>query len=340
MRLSKKEEDKAGKRKANRNRKRISRYHQERKLHSRLVRTKGRRRRLKELLHDCAKQIKDNYFIDDLKAPMNNKAKPAFFSKPSVNIYFGNNQKENGLVVSRASCGFGSGKASIGLDPRTMRIHSPFGKSLDLTDLVTRAVKEEKAWAERMKGRCFNCCSIKVHYKCKDQNNNNVSKTTEWHVDVTMDKEGVPKTNNSQVPGTPVAILTFGEEKALYMRRHSTKELYDHDSLLEFRQESGSFFVLDGRDEEMHESDGKHWRHMSKFLPTSNDGVTFSFMFRAVQMETEVHKEDDTLVDKHVTAGKLKQYQQGVEQFTTEHYCCQRLMLDGKMDKLFVDFKP
>jgi len=48
-------------------------------------------------------------------------------------------------------------------------------------------------------------------------------KKTGWHVDVTQDKAtGKAKPNNSQMPNTPVAIVSFGDAKVLeFMKRYS-----------------------------------------------------------------------------------------------------------------------
>jgi hypothetical protein len=316
------------------------RYRTESKLRSGFVTLGRRKQTFKRLLYNCSLEIRKQYLKDELKAPMACKAKPAFFSKPSVNVYFGTNKSNNGGTMQRSSYGFGKGRGSIGLNPVTMSIHPPFENMLKLMDHVTKVVRESPRWNTQLGRMAFNSCSVKIYYRYKDSQKKTVSKTTEWHVDVTRDSNGTPKKDNSQVPDTPVATLTFGSAKNLWMRRHRTKEYGVHDSLLLFRQSNGSFFVLDGEDEKHHESDGMHWRHMSNMDRQVPDGVTFSFMFRVVKMTTEIHKESGLLVHPRVGPIKRVQFQKGEHLFDTHHYAEQKCITEEKLDKCFVDFKP
>ena len=323
-----------------RNNQRKTYFRKQSKLRSAFVTLGGRKKTFKRLLYNCSLEIRLQYLKDELKAPMACKAKPAFFSKPSVNVYFGTNKCNNGITMQRASYGFGKGRGSIGLNPLTMTIHPPFENMLKLMDHVTKVVRESPRWSTQLGLMAFNSCSVKIYYRYKDSQKKTVSKTTEWHVDVTRDSNGTPKKDNSQVPDTPVATLTFGSTKNLWMRRHRTKEYGVHDSLLLFRQINGSFFVLDGEDERHHESDGMHWRHMSNMDRHAPDGVTFSFMFRVVKMTTEIHKESGLLVNPRVGPVKRVQFQKGEHLFDTNHYSEQKCITEEKLDKCFVEFKP
>ena len=116
---------KASRKFLNRDYVRKHRYRMESKLRSCFVTLGRRKQTLKRLLYHCSLEIRRQYLKDDLKAPMACKAKPAFFSKPSVNVYFGTNQCNNGATMQRSSYGFGKGRGSIGLNPETMTIHPP-----------------------------------------------------------------------------------------------------------------------------------------------------------------------------------------------------------------------
>ena len=312
----------------------------ESKLRSCFVTLGRRKQTLKRLLYHCSLEIRRQYLKDDLKAPMACKAKPAFFSKPSVNVYFGTNQCNNGATMQRSSYGFGKGRGSIGLNPETMTIHPPFENMLRLMDHVTKVVRETTRWNNQLGEMAFNSCSVKIYYRYKDSKGRTVSKTTNWQVDVTRDSSGMPEKDNSQVPDTPVATLTFGATKNFWMRRHKTRDHAVHDSVLLFRQSNGSFFVLDGEDEQHHETDGMHWRHMSNMSSDVPDGVTFSFMFRVVKMTTETHKATGLLVNPKLGPVKRKQFEQGEHLFETNHYSQQRRATEEKMDDCFVEFKP
>ena len=117
----------------------------------------------KNLLYKCALEVRTNYLRDMLKAPMACDAKPAFFSKPSVNVYFGTNKRDNGTTMERASYGFGKGRGSIGLNPVTMTIYPPFESLLQLMDKVTKVVRENPQWNLQLGMNSFNSCSIKIY---------------------------------------------------------------------------------------------------------------------------------------------------------------------------------
>jgi len=324
---------------ADRNKQRICSFRKRCMLNSAFVTLGNKKRTFKRLLYLCSLEIRKFYWRDESKAPISCKAKPAFFSKPSVNVYFGTNASNNGDTMLRASYGFGKGRGSIGLNPFTMRIHTPFEKMLCLMDHVTKVVRDNPRWDNQLGKESFNSCSIKVYYKYKDTDNKTVSKPTEWHVNVTRDSSGVPNKDNSQVPETPVATLTFGATKNLWMRQHRTKKLGVQDSMILFRQKNGSFFVLDGKDESHHKKDGMHWRHKSDCDKDVPQGVTFSYMFRVVKMTTEIQKDNALLA--HPTVGPVKklQFQEGQKHFATSLYSHQLRSTEEKLDKCFFDFK-
>ena len=248
-------------------------------------------------LKDCADTIRKVYLRDNLKAPMWNPARPELTSRPSVNLYFGQNFDCTDEGMIRAAYAVGSGTSSIGLDPSTMRIDPFFPRLIDLVRQVTVVVRRETVW----RNAWFNLVSVKIYYSFRDENGKLVRKTTNWHVDVTLDKKGLPMRNNSQVPVSPVAILTFGDSKMLYFRRHITRDNYEEDSCFGVPQPSGSLFLLDGRDE-MLDSQGRHWRHCSG----PSEGVTFSFMLRNVQRIVEVDPFTNTILNGQEKLTKKK----------------------------------
>jgi hypothetical protein len=329
-----------------RNWKRISRYRKDNVLHSGFAKVGESRRTIKRILHKCAKEIHRNYFRDDLKAPMGNKAKPAFLSKPSVNVYFGTNLEDKGTTMQRASYGFGSGRGSIGLNPLTMRIHPLFEEMLKLMDHTTRIVRRNPRWNKQMGMHHFNTCSVKIYYKFRDCNGKLVGKTTSWHVDVTTDPStGNAKSDNSQVPGTPVATVTFGASKDLIMKRwgwmgSDGKLDFDPGSEITFRQHNGFVFVLDGEDERCGKEEGLHWMHMSKLDNSSPEDVTFSFSMRAVQMSTEVKKSNSMLAHPKLGPIKRLHFLAGEKHLHTQHYIQEVANIHTKIDKCIDKYKP
>lgn len=281
-------------------------------------------------LKACCEIIWKDYLRDDLKSPFHNRAKPAFTSQPSVNVYFARNlaHHNDDFEMERTAYGTGSGTNSIGLDQRTMRIYAFFPKLIDLIASVKKIVTQQTIY----KDFDINFVSVKVYYWVKNEKGKWVKKNTEWHCDVERDKYGRVKKNNSQLPGSPVLILTYGDNKSLVFRRHSTKEEYDSQSEIEIPQQSGSLFILDPRDEER-DREGMHWRHMS----TSNQnehGVTFSFMFRTVQATTRVNCFTNTIVDPVVPGWKLAQLEKAAGSFSTPYYQEQSAAIQKKLASL------
>ena len=297
---------------------RICRYKRMGLLFSRFV-DYPNRERIKRLLYTAAKKIWDVYYQDDLKSPNSCAAAPASISKPSMNFYFGVNVKDNGVAMVRTAYGVGSGTSSIGLNPCTMKVNCAFPELVHLMTWATAIVKQDRDWMWPMWNKSFNFCSVKLYYAYQNANGKLIQKDTQWHVDVTLDKDGNPMTNNSQEPGTPVAILTFGETKNLFFRRQKNKQLFYDNTQLLFQQRNASLFVLDSRDERIAPKDGLHWRHMSE-MQRGQEGATFSFMFRVVQKEVTVNKSDSTFVNPRVGPKKAVQFQKGERLFETEHY--------------------
>ena len=318
-------------------RKRISRYRQCNILFSRFI-DYPNKRGIKAKVYSACKKIWECYFQDDLKSPQGNPAVPASITKPSMNFYFGINLEVHDETIVRTAYGVGSGTSSIGLNPRTLKIHSAFTELVHLMAWATALVKMDKDWMWVMWQKSFNFCSVKIYYAFKDAKGKIVQKDTQWHVDVTQDKNGNPLKNNSQEPGTPVAILTFGETKNLMFRRHLSKHVFDKHTTCLFQQRNASLFILDYRDERVSRKDGLHWRHMSEMQPNT-EGITFSFMFRVVKKTVAINKSDSTFVDPRVGDKKAIQFQQGQCLFHTDHYKHEQCELQKKMEAFFDKYK-
>jgi hypothetical protein len=292
------------------------------------------------LLGKCARMIFNHHFQDDLKAPVNNEARSAKLAPAAFNVYFGANTSEtdNPNTVKRAAYAFGSGATSIGLDPRTMRLNPLFPDLIELAKKATEIVNRDPLWRKAMGGKVYNACSVKIYYWTRRDNAQRtlVHKTVDWHVDVTRDKAGTPQKNNSQVPNTPVAILTYGNEKRFKMRKHRSPNSFLKSTAVEFRQKSGYMMVLDGGDEQI--VNGQHWRHMSQ-AGDDQSGITFSFLFRVVRMEVEVNLDDNTLVSKTCGKRKMGQFKKAGKGWSkTKHYRKATTEIDERMHLLFNNF--
>jgi hypothetical protein len=205
-------------------------------------------------------------FRDDMKAPLNNKAKPASVSAASTNVYFGTNtaiDKARGLI-KRTAYAVGSGVRSIGLDQTTMKLNCIFPQMVDLMNMAYNAVMLDDRFKDTMKDKYFNFCSVKIYYSFKNARGKTEKKYTGWHTDVTYDKDGNPMSDNSQVPGTPVVIATFGDTKELEFKSHNGVSGKDDDnSNLIIEQRHGSIFVLHPDDEMIDPFNGCFWKHKS-----------------------------------------------------------------------------
>ena len=329
------------------NSKRCRRFQKSGRLHSKKIIYSSNKndvatdkRNVQNLLRQCAEKIIDAYFQDDTKAPMNNGVKPALFAKPSFNIYFGDNvgNGDGVTTLDRAAYATGTGASSIGLNPETMKIYPVFPELRKLMRLASKIVKREsKVWKKEMNknGGEFHACGIKLYYSFME-NGVLVTKTTNWHMDVTLDENGIPTDNNSQIPGSPVVIFTFGDKKDLYLRQYYWKTGQEVvGSQCVFPQENGSMTVIDGIDETV-DKHGRTWYHMSE-LP-QKDGLTFSFMCRQVQKSVEVNRNNNTIANPTLTPIKTILHRRGQKIFQTKKYKFQRRQMDEKFKTFFARF--
>ena len=319
---------------------RLKRFQEAGILHSQLVRYPRENKTIMRLLSLVTKRVYEHYFHDDLKAPMNNGAKSAFFSKTSLNVYFGKNQATDKQTVDRAAYGQGSGVLSIGINPNTIRIYPFFSELSLLEERVRTLVNQNTVWRAAMMGRDFNSVLVKVYFAYPDWEKvkgksvlKTINKTTEWHTDIDIDSNGIPLSKgNSQVPGTPVAFLTFGDTKNLWFQRHSSKTHPIDNSLVHFLQKSGSLFVLDARDE-LYGENGWHWKHKSNMAVS--EGITFSLMFRIVQTTKRIDPNTSRLAEPKVGPKKKIQFEKGQKQLTTKFYHDRKTDLDRKLKDFF-----
>ena len=262
---------------------------------------RNQRKRFSELLQKCVWEIVNNYTIDNVKCPLNNPANMALFSPSSFAIYFGDNLIKENNEVMRTAYAQGSGVNSIGLDPRHAKVHHMFPDLSNLRNMVVDAVKQH--YAERNEFGIYNCkfnhVSVKLYFD---------NKKTGFHVDVTHDaKTGKAKTNNSQMPKTPVAIVSFGDVKMLeFMKHYSDGTKVLPTEVLQFLQTSGKVIILDPRDEE-YDSKLAHWMHRSQMID-KKEGVSMTLMFRVVQKFIAVKPTTATICNGVVggTSGKKK----------------------------------
>jgi hypothetical protein len=290
-------------------------------------------RTIAPLLRKCAWIIWNHYFYDDLKAPMHNPAKSAIASAPSFNIYFGDNLEKKDDVLLRTAYATGSGTSSIGLNPETMRFYACFPELQELKAKISALTLKDESWQRALNNQPFNFVSVKIYWTFRDKNGSLVRKITNWHVDIETTPSGVPKKSNSQEPGTPVAILTFGDEKSLYFRRQQNKTTFNNDTIMEIRQRNGDLFVLDGRDEIV--NDAWPWRHMSKAAPDPSS-ITYAFMFRRVRATVEVKQTDHRLANPpKLPLWKQQQFLDGEAIFDTNHYKVTRQQLTEQMNNFF-----
>ena len=205
---------------------------------------------------------------------------------PSFNVYFGRNAGEaaNG-VVERYAYGTGTGTKTIGLDPRTMRFNHYLDTFDKILDSIPGIDKER-----------FNAVSVKIYYGFRKGVTNARMKQTKRHVDVNYHGKDAPAKENSQEPGSPVLILTFGGKKWLHFALGRSTHSIETQTEFSFLQVDTHGFYLDGADENPND-EGMRWFHRSNMHPENRKGMVISFMFRQVRNKLLVNVEDGTLAD-------------------------------------------
>ena len=228
-----------------------------------------------------------------------------------------------GAIILRAAYATGSGVSSIGLDPRKATIENIFP---DLAELMNKVrVRTQKHYAtsgQTAPTSDFNQVSVKIYFNGKE---------TGEHTDIGYEHGHLTaQKNNSQLPGTPVVILTSGSNKILEFVRYGQfdkpKKSTKYKSL-KVQQKHGSFFLLDPRDEAL-DHDHCFWKHKS-FLSDTAHGVCMSLMFRVVTSKAAVYSHNSCLVNPlyympgwhshHNPGKKIKQFDAAWKSITDKH---------------------
>ncbi len=255
------------------------------------------------LLKRGVQQIISNNMCDNMKAPMGNPAKPALTARSSFNMYFGANVGfSSGFSVTRAAYATHSGSASIGLDPRFATLNYLNPVLEELRGLVEKRVTRHYSGKEMDYNCNFNHISIKVYFN---------QKRTNEHTDIEFNKKHTDaKVGNSQVPGTPVAIMCLGDDKYLKFIKYKVKRKGSHvrkKKVLTFLQTQRKIIILDPRDEFL--NDNKcYWKHKSALVDERN-GVCVALMFRVVQATLNVYAHNNRIVGAKVPGTGAKERQ-------------------------------
>ena len=274
---------------------------------------------------------------DNMKAARNNNAKPALFTPSSFDIYFGEDVRElkeesieaNEVIMERTAYANGSGSLSIGLDPRHMRIYQIFPELDRLRNVVNWAVNEHYRNRGEKCDYVFNNVSSKLYFD---------NKKTTPHTDIAFTHDhSQPNRHNSQMPDTPVAIVTIGAKKLLEFILYAGSgkgEPVSNERALQFLQKSGcSFIIMDSRDEYFDE-DLTYWKHSSRLL----DGdACLSLMFRDAQNSVRVYKSSGHLYQPAMIGGygskKQKQFDTGWRKYS-ESSAAYTEMKDEKLQRI------
>jgi hypothetical protein len=208
---------------------------------------------------------------------------------------------------------------------------------------VTEIVCQNKEWEETLSKTPFNFLGVKIYYSFTDSNGKAMRKSVEWHTDVGHTRDGRP-TNEAQVPGTPVAILTHGGSKNFWFRRHRGKDARvgrlkaetNQNSTIHIQQKNGSLVVLDTRDE-MPDACGWCWQHKSDLIGEPKTTITHSFIFRCVHVHEFVHPITNKLISPRTTATKTGWFRSAhyKKQMTSAHYQKTRDQIEQKMKALW-----
>ena len=157
---------------------------------------------------------------------------------------------------------------------------------------------------------CFNQVSVKLYYN---------GKKCHQHTDLNFNRaHTAPTKNNSQLPGSPVAIVTYGDSKFLEFVRHevqnSKTSVSKLPAVIRMPQDHLDVILLDPRDEILGRFN-TFWTHRSQLVQPST-GVGMAFMFRVTQMTSVVDNGSGLLQAPKIggTGKKEKQFDNGWKQ--------------------------
>ena len=304
-------------------------YRQRGQFHSRLVGYSAKNKSISKLLPLCAQKAWLDK-KDDLKATRGNQADSALFVPSGFNIHYSydlpREEQVSGEPVKRYVYGSGvggPGAGPTGLDLHTLVVHKMTPELIRLCNEVTRVLAAASPeWAKWLAKYPINGVAIKVYYEYEKFGKKH-KKQLNWHNDILYHK-GIPKTTNTQVPGSPVTLLTYGSTKNLGFQQHkecpkndkktathkSTEEelrarVVRKDSTIKIIQNSGTMVVLDGRDEKPDEH-GWRWKHMSHMVEAG--GITYTFTFRSLQSWAQFNP-DGAFYQPKITSNQEKKMQ-------------------------------
>ena len=307
-------------------------------FHSKSIRfgPRGTARVFQRIVKAGCIHTRDNDFDDCLKGSPRNPVKSAKLSSSSFDIHCGGDvpgttQAINGLkTVERFACASGSGKGTIGIDPKTLRInplpphfHKLKAAVMNLSDDVLDPSHKVDC----------NAMSVKVHCEIPGTTSSAANSATGWHSDVLFNEGNnkPTKNKNSQKPESPALIFAFGGTKSIHFAQTTggRSEIIP-TSQVAFEQNVSRMFVLDGRDEKW--KDGEKWVHMSDCpQPGPDNGMIIGFVLRVVQNKQRVVMEDSTLFkkeDNKLFERKRKKHKQG------RNHAQQIAKIDDKLNDL------
>ncbi len=306
------------------------------------------RRNALRWLHRTFLVVWIHYMIDCLKAATNfpsRPAKSAFFTQATTNCYMGYNKKvrnnnDGATEVVRVAYATGTGGSTIGLDARKLRINPMPPPLWKLIDLVVDTVKKaNKYWAELLAKYPPNAASTKLAHSYTDEKGKVQWKFTGSHCDTLYTADNVPYDNNSQEPNSLVMMVTFGDPKELWFKKHYNASNIVPNSEIRFNLTHGSIVVLDPRDEMWHESEHGRWKWQHSSNMTEERNITFSLMIRTCKAVATVTPAGN-LANPTNTENRSKRFKKAARLMTTKWYKTQLDELESRMRDFFKRYDP
>ena len=265
---------------------------------------KNPKRKVHRAIKKCLKLI-DKHFEDSMAKPKGSPHPlPQTMSPSGVNMYFGKDvvgSQRQGFV-RRFAYASGHGTDTIRINPLRQR----FLAWDSCFDELWEAVKPHVD--PKYHNVVFNGVSVKWAYRYIDHNGNPQDVITRLHADVIHNRHG-PIADNSQVPGTPVLMVTYGGNKTLIFKEVTVgmnrTETLSQNPYTIIKQDDSNCTMLDTNDEAyVKDRIWNLWRffkHEAQF--DSNLGgntdktMIITIMLRCVQKTAEVNAETGYLAN-------------------------------------------
>ena len=173
---------------------------------------KSTKRKVHRLFERLLKTVHD-VFEDVIKLPRGERSqipRPALLWPGGPNEYFGRNADNplpNG-TVPRFAYATGTGNNTIGINPTQRKIHAWLPEFDELWETVKPCLPA------RYHNTAWNAASMKFFDSFRDAQHTLTHVRCGLHCDVAYKKNGTAP-GSSQIPGTPVLIMTFGGKKEL-----------------------------------------------------------------------------------------------------------------------------